>query len=248
MPTTRSEHTAWAAKVVAAVLALSLASENGTVGLLLDEVGMLYYQHGTAIVDSIDSGDIASAELRMRALDALKPSATVVAYVQNSIGVAYASSGRFEEAILHHEEALRADDGSTLGLSESSHASLVYANVALEEYETASRLLASRGTEWAWLLTWLASLYEDRGRTWCALALGERALVLGRAGAALDPYESVTESVDRDVVLRRWSGRVDGIRRAATEDTASATDSSSSRTCVGAEVEQLATPSPGPEP
>lgn len=193
-----------AAKVVAALLTLGLASASGTErdSLLLDEVGLLYYRHGTAIVEMIESSDIAAAERGTRALDGLTPpGAAVVAYVQNSIGVAYIGAGRFAAAITHHEEALRVDDGTTPGLSESSHASLVYAHVALGRYETAERLLASRGTEWAWLLTGLASLYEDRGRIGCALALAERALELGRDGAVLQPYEPLTEAVGRDVVL-----------------------------------------------
>lgn len=103
-------------------------------------------------------------------------------------------SGRFEAAIAHLEKARRILDDRTPGLSESSHASLVYAYAALGRYETAERLLAWRGAEWAWLLTGLASLYEDLGRLDCALALGEKALKLGRAGAVLNPSEPMTEA------------------------------------------------------
>ncbi|MDE0661794.1 MAG: tetratricopeptide repeat protein [Gammaproteobacteria bacterium] len=228
---------------------MSIGSEYDVIHL--DHVGMVYYRQGTAVVESIESGDIASAEGGIRALEALEPpTAAVVAYVQNSIGVAYVGSRRFEAAIEHHEEALRVDDGTMPGLWESSHGSLVYSHVALGHYETAERLLASRGTQWAWLLTSLASLYADRGRIECALVLGERALELGRAGAAVNPYEPMTVEVDRDAVLRRWSERVDGMRHASTGAPASGTDpgEASAIPCVGADVEHLVVPSPEPEP
>ena len=226
----------YVAKAAVLVLILGLPSLEAAErdGLLVDRIGMVYYRQGAAIVESINAGDVAAAERETRALDELTvPDASVVAYVQNSIGVAYIRSRRFEAAIAHHEKALRVVDDRTPGLSESSHASLVYAHSALGRYETAERLLASRGAEWAWLFTGLASLYEDLGRFDCALALGERALELGRAGAVLNPSEPTTEAVDRDAVLRRWSDRVETIRHARDAAPVTVSADASRTACVG---------------
>ena len=90
-------------------------------------------------------------------------------------------------------------------------------------------------------------MYEDLGRSDCALALGQKALELCRAGAVVDPSEPLTEAVDRNAVLRRWSDRVEAIRQAREGAPFTVSAEASRAACVGAEGQREATPNSEPE-
>ena len=233
--------------LVLATGAIRAGQEAGAFEVILDLDGMAYHEKAQAVVRHIEAGDFASAEQEIAVLRTLeRPQAVFVATMHQEIGFAYGGVGRFEPAIVHIEESLQAETDAIPELAEASHAYLVYANAALGRFDEAERLLATEATAWPWLLAKLASLYADKGRYDCAVALGERALGMVRAGERLWPWPVATH--DRDAALQEWSDRLEAARQAERGQAAGSPTGSlgmEPRICLGAKHARTQAPEQG---
>lgn len=209
---------AWLSVVVLALATGPIrgGQESGAFEVFLDLDEMAYQEKAQAVVRHIEAGDFASAEQEIGALRTLeRPQAVLVAMAHYEIGLAFGGVGRFEPAIAHMEESLQAENDAARELAEESRAYLVYANAALGRFDKAERLLAAEATAWPWLLAKLASLYADKGRYGCAVALGEQAIAIVRAGGSPGAWPAATyRDRDTDTALQEWSDRLEAARQA----------------------------------
>ncbi len=176
-----------------------------------------YYQQSKPIIDSILSGDLASADSGLLTLAELdEPRALVSADVHATVGIAYGESGYFEPAIAHIQQALsRENDGIPDGLVSESLAYLVYYYAALSRFDEANRRLLSIDTPPPWLFAKLAGLYATLDHV-CAAANAEASLRLARAGGPLVSHWASRHGRppnDRDGMIRRLSARLEALGR-----------------------------------
>ena len=175
-----------------------------------------YYRQSKPIIDSILSGEFASADSAVLAMAELDdPQALVFADVHATIGIAYGESGYFEAGIAHIQKALGREHGDIPhGLVSESLAYSVYYHAALSRFDDANRLLDSIDTPPPWLFDKLAVFYAPLDHL-CATANAEASLRLAQAGGRLVSHwasRHTNSRKERDALIRDWSARLEALR------------------------------------